>query len=168
MYWRQYCGLEFSHATYLPAHAAVATGNQPNHSVACFSRGAPRVAAHIAHTRACTELALHKSGKLANWHAGLAAVEVHCRNHDIHHRGWLQSRGGRGMATSTFTNRSATDSRLNIDPDDGTLFVLVLKWLLELLCVFEGPSIRCDIWHHAQAGHTKLLVMTLGSYGGTW
>ena len=53
------------------------------------------------------------------------------------------------------------ESNLNIDPDDGTLFVLVRKWLLELLCISEDPGIKRVIWHYAQAGHTMLLVMTL-------
>ena len=39
--------------------------------------------------------------------------------------------------------------------------VLIYKWLLELLCIFEDPSIRCDIRHLGQAGHAVLLVMTL-------
>ena len=51
--------------------------------------------------------------------------------------------------------------KLYIDPDDGTWFVLVFKWILELLCVFEDPSIDFDIRHHGQAGHAVLLVMTL-------
>ena len=53
------------------------------------------------------------------------------------------------------------ESNLNIDPDDGTLFVLVFKWRLELLCVFEDPSIDFDIRHHGQAGHAVLLVVKL-------
>ena len=52
-------------------------------------------------------------------------------------------------------------SKLNIDPDDGTLFVLVFKWLLELLSVFEDPSIRCDIRYHGQAEHAVLQLMSL-------
>ena len=37
------------------------------------------------------------------------------------------------------------ESKLDIDPNEGTLFVLVFKWLHKLLCVFESPSIDFDI-----------------------
>ena len=53
------------------------------------------------------------------------------------------------------------ESNLNIDPDDGTLFVLVFKWLLELFSVFENPSINCFIRHHGQAGQAVHVVIKL-------
>ena len=56
------------------------------------------------------------------------------------------------------------ESKLDIDPNEGTLFVLVFKWLHELLCVFENPSIDFDIRHHGQARHAVLFAMTLKTF----
>ena len=52
-------------------------------------------------------------------------------------------------------------NKLHIDPDNGTSFVVEFKWLLELLCVFEDPSINFDIRQHGQARNAVLLVMTM-------
>ena len=55
-----------------------------------------------------------------------------------------------------------TRPKLNIVPRCiQMLIVLIYKWFLELLYVFEDPSIRSDIRLNGQPGHAMLLVMTL-------
>ena len=52
-------------------------------------------------------------------------------------------------------------SYLDIYPAYSADVMLIVKWLFELFSVFKDPSVRCNIWHHAQTGHTVLLVMSL-------
>ena len=50
---------------------------------------------------------------------------------------------------------------LHSDPGNSTGFLVEFEWLLELLCVFEDPSIDFDIRHHGQARHAVLIVMKM-------
>ena len=59
-----------------------------------------------------------------------------------------------------------TDSRSHIteshiDPDDSAPLVLVLKWLLEFLNIFEDPGVRCVVRHHTPVRHAMLEYVSL-------